>query len=157
MRKRCHMRIALVAHDGKKQELLEWTQFNFPVLKEHILCGTGTTATLIRNETGLDVEILKSGPKGGDAQIGARIVEDRLDAMFFFWDPEAAQPHDPDVKALLRLATQYNIPIAMNRATADILVGSPLFYEEGYERNLYEPEARDPYLAMEVAEHLPIV
>ncbi|WP_394262867.1 methylglyoxal synthase [Trueperella sp.] len=151
------MRIALVAHDGKKQELLEWTQFNFPVLKEHILCGTGTTATLIRNETGLDVEILKSGPKGGDAQIGARIVEDRLDAMFFFWDPETAQPHDPDVKALLRLATQYNIPIAMNRATADILVGSPLFYEEGYERNLYDPEARDPYLAMEVAEHLPIV
>lgn len=122
------------------------------MLKEHILCGTGTTATLIRNETGLDVEILKSGPKGGDAQIGARIVEDRLDAMFFFWDPEAAQPHDPDVKALLRLATQYNIPVAMNRATADIIIGSPLFYNEGYERAMYDPALRDPYEVLDIVE-----
>ena len=131
------MKIGLVAHDGKKQELLDWVMFNYPVLAEHELCGTGTTATLITNETGLGVEQLKSGPQGGDFQIGARIAEDNLDALIFFWDPEAAQPHDVDVKALLRITTMYNIPVAMNVATADIMIGSPLFYTDGYHRKPY--------------------
>ncbi|MCL2317387.1 MAG: methylglyoxal synthase [Actinomycetia bacterium] len=126
------MRIGLIAHDNCKGQLLEWCAWNVPVLRRHALYATGTTGTLIEHETGLKVTKLLSGPKGGDQQIGAMIATGQLDALFFFWDPETPQPHDPDVKALLRLATLWNIPSACNVATADMIISSPLF-EGDYE------------------------
>jgi methylglyoxal synthase len=127
--------IVLIAHDSRKKDLLEWVQFNREVLKEHHLFGTGTTGALIAQNTRLKVTRFKSGPLGGDQQVGAQISEGALDIMIFFWDPLEPQPHDPDVKALLRIAVLYNIPTACNRATADFLVASPLFHGE-YERLL---------------------
>jgi methylglyoxal synthase len=119
-------RIALVAHDNKKRDLLDWARFNRDILADHLLFGTGTTGGLIRDELGLTVTLFRSGPLGGDQQLGARITEGEIDLVLFFWDPLEPQPHDPDVRALLRIAVVWNIPIACNRATADYLISSPL-------------------------------
>lgn len=119
-------RIALVAHDNKKQDLLEWARFNRQTLSRHHLFGTGTTGGLLERELDLPITQFKSGPLGGDQQIGAKICEGEIDFLIFFWDPLEPQPHDPDIKALLRLAVLYNIPTASNRATADFLISSPL-------------------------------
>jgi len=130
-------KIALIAHDARKQDLLEWVRFNRDTLSKHILYGTGGTGTLISQETQLQVNRFKSGPLGGDQQIGAKISEQEIDFLIFFWDPLEAQPHDPDVKALLRLAVLYNIPTASNRVTADFLITSP------YMSNPYDGEYLD--------------
>jgi len=122
--------IALIAHDGKKPELMRWCEDNKEILKQHILCGTGTTAKMVTDRTGLVVKGYNSGPLGGDQQIGAKIVEGRVDFVIFFADPLTAQPHDPDVKALLRIAEVYDIPIANNKATADFMITSRLMNEE---------------------------
>ena len=122
--------IALVAHDGKKKEIVDWCDRNKDILKNHFLCGTGTTARLIAEKTGLPVKAYNSGPLGGDQQIGAKIVEGRIDFVVFFSDPLTAQPHDPDVKALLRIAQVYDIPIANNRASADFMIHSEFMNEE---------------------------
>lgn len=122
--------IALIAHDGKKQDMIQWCHDNKEILKKHRLSGTGTTARMITDKVGLRVKGYNSGPLGGDQQIGAKIVEGRIDMVIFFSDPLTAQPHDPDVKALLRIAQVYDIPIANNIATADFLVRSSLMDEE---------------------------
>lgn len=122
--------IALIAHDGKKRELIEWCAENQDILKNHFLCGTGTTARLVAEKTGLPVKGYNSGPLGGDQQIGAKIVEGVINFVIFFSDPLEAQPHDPDVKALLRIAQVYDIPIANNKATADFMIRSPLMNQE---------------------------
>lgn len=127
--------IALIAHDTKKHELVEWVEANKDILKSHFLCGTGTTARLIVDNTGLPVKAYNSGPLGGDQQIGSRIVEGNIDFVVFFWDPLASQPHDPDVKALLRICAVYDIPVANNRATADFMITSQFMNEE-YERHV---------------------
>ena len=116
--------IALIAHDSKKRELIAWCDANKEILKNHFLCGTGTTARMITDATGLPVRGYNSGPLGGDQQIGAKIVEGVIDFVVFFSDPLTAQPHDPDVKALMRIAQVYDIPMAINKATADFLVHS---------------------------------
>ena len=117
--------IALIAHDNMKQELIEWSTENKNILEHHFLCGTGTTAKMVAKATGLPVRGFNSGPLGGDQQIGARIVDGKIDIVIFFSDPLTAQPHDPDVKALLRIAQVFDIPIANNRATADFIITSP--------------------------------
>ena len=123
-------RIALIAHDNMKADLIEWCENNKEVLAENTLCGTGTTATLISQKTGLSVCAYNSGPLGGDQQIGARIAEGDIDIVIFFSDPLTSQPHDPDVKALLRIAQVYDVPIANNKATADYIITSTLFNDE---------------------------
>lgn len=133
-------RIALVAHDGQKQSLVDWAKFNRAVLVEHEIWGTGTTGGLIEKALSMPVHKLLSGPLGGDQQIGAMIVEGRIDLLIFFWDPLAAQPHDPDVKALLRMAVVWNIPVACDRATADFLISSPLLHGP-YDRLVPDYEA----------------
>ena len=122
--------IALIAHDGMKQALLDWCEWNKELLGKHFLCGTGTTAKMITDRTALPVRSYNSGPLGGDQQIGAKIVEGAIDFIVFFSDPLSAQPHDPDVKALLRIALVYDIPIATNRASADFMITSPLMTDE---------------------------
>lgn len=128
-------RIALIAHDSKKAELVDWVETNKEMLKNHFLCGTGTTARLIAEQTDLPVKGYNSGPLGGDQQIGSRIVEGNVDFVVFFWDPLESQPHDPDVKALLRIAVVYDIPIANNKATADFLLTSSYMNNE-YQREV---------------------
>ncbi len=115
-------RIALIAHDNKKADIVEWAMHNKAVLERYSLCGTGHTAKLVENATGLPVKAFKPGPMGGDQQVGAAIAEGKIDAVVFFWDPLSAQPHDPDVKALLRIAVVYDIPIATNKSTADCII-----------------------------------
>ena len=127
--------IALIAHDSKKKEMIEWCSENKDILQRHFLCGTGTTARMIADKTGLPVKGYNSGPLGGDQQIGAKIVEGQIDFVIFFSDPLTAQPHDPDVKALLRIAQVYDIPIANNKASADFMISSPLMDEE-YEHDV---------------------
>ena len=122
--------IALIAHDSKKSEMIEWCNDNKDILKNHFLCGTGTTARMIADKTGLPVRGYNSGPLGGDQQIGAKIVEGRIDMVIFFSDPLTAQPHDPDVKALLRIAQVYDIPIANNKSTADFMINSKYMDQE---------------------------
>src|SRR5204862_4465061 len=119
-------RIGLVAHDNKKPDLAEWATYNRQLLAAHDLVATGTTGTLLEEELGVGIMKLHSGPLGGDQQLGALIAQGEIDFLVFFWDPLEPQPHDPDVKALLRLAVVWNIPIACNRATADYLISSPL-------------------------------
>lgn len=116
--------IALIAHDGKKVQLIKWIKENKEQLSKHFLCGTGTTARMIIEETSLPVRAFESGPLGGDQQIGASIVDGKIDFMIFFWDPLSSQPHDPDVKALLRISALYDIPVATNVSTADFLLNS---------------------------------
>ena len=120
-------RIALVAHDNRKKDLLEWAAFNVETLMRHRLVATGTTGSLLHDRLELAVERVASGPLGGDLQIGAQIVEGDIDMLVFFWDPLEPQPHDPDVKALLRVAVLSDVPTACNRSTADFLISSPLF------------------------------
>jgi methylglyoxal synthase len=129
-------RIALIAHDNLKQAMLEWARYNQGTLSEHELVATGTTGALLVEELGLPVHVFLSGPLGGDQQIGAAIAEGRIDVVVFFWDPLEPHSHDVDVKALLRIAVVYNVPIACNRSTADFLLSSPLLASD------YAPEAR---------------
>jgi methylglyoxal synthase len=119
-------RIALVAHDNKKADLVQWARFNRALLAHHEIYATGTTGELLERELGVRVHKLQSGPLGGDQQVGALIVQDEINFLIFFWDPLEPMPHDPDVKALLRMAAVWNIPIACNRASADFMISSPL-------------------------------
>ncbi|GAA4300447.1 methylglyoxal synthase [Compostibacter hankyongensis] len=128
-------RIALIAHDNKKEELLEWSSYNKDALASHILLATGTTGKLIEDTLSLPVHRMQSGPLGGDLQIGAMIASGTVDIVIFFWDPMESQPHDPDIKALLRIAAVWNVPMACDRATADFLMSSPLM-EQDYEAQL---------------------
>jgi len=130
-------KIVLVAHDNMKKDLLEWASYNKVLLKGHELFATGTTGNLLSEELGLDVNCFMSGPLGGDQQIGAKIAEGGVDILVFFWDPLEPQPHDVDVKALLRLAVVYNVPTACNRSTADFLISSPLM-KNNYERYIFD-------------------
>lgn len=123
-------RIAIVAHDNRKPELMDWAFYNRTTLSRHQLYGTGTTGKMLEEILDQSVTKLLSGPLGGDQQIGAMIAEERIDMLIFFWDPMSAQPHDPDIKALLRLCVVWNIPMACNRATADFLVTSHLMFED---------------------------
>ena len=122
--------IALVAHDNKKQDIVEWCDFNKGTLSQYCLYATGTTGKRIMEKTGLKINLLKSGPQGGDMQLGALIADAKLDCLIFFWDPLESQPHDVDVKAVLRVAVLYNIPTACNRATANMIISSPMFNME---------------------------
>lgn len=134
--------IALVAHDNRKKDLVEWVKHNRLQLQGHRFFATGTTGKLISQVLD-DVTLLKSGPLGGDQQLGALIAEEKIDFMIFFWDPMASQPHDVDVKALLRMTVLYNVPTACNRSSADFLITSPLFTDD-----TYKPAKKDytPYL-----------
>jgi methylglyoxal synthase len=130
-------RIALVAHDQRKEDLVSWVKYNADELSEHELHATGTTGKIISEECSLDVHSLKSGPLGGDQQLGAMIANGELDVLIFLWDPMTSQAHDVDIKALLRMSVLYNIPVACNRSTADFIISSSLFNEE------YDPIIKD--------------
>ena len=125
--------IALVAHDNKKRDLTEWAKFNRDLLAHHKVYATGTTGAVLEKELGFTIHRLESGPLGGDQQVGSKIVEGAIDFLIFFWDPLEPMPHDPDVKALLRMAVVWNIPIACDRSTADFMISSPLM-DSSYER-----------------------
>ncbi|MHB8088064.1 MAG: methylglyoxal synthase [Anaerolineaceae bacterium] len=133
-------KIALVAHDNKKKDLLEWAKFNRDLLAHHDVYATGTTGKLLEKELDFSIKKLQSGPLGGDQQIGAKIVNNEIDFLIFFWDPLEPQPHDPDVKALLRMAVVWNIPMACDRATADFIISSPLM-DSTYQRLVPDYEA----------------
>jgi methylglyoxal synthase len=124
--------IGLVAHDNKKRDLVEWAKFNRELLAHHKIYATGTTGQMLEAELGFSIIKLQSGPLGGDQQIGAKIADGEIDFLIFFWDPLEPMPHDPDVKALLRMAVVWNIPIACNRASADFMISSPLMDAEYY-------------------------
>lgn len=132
-------RIALIAHDNKKRELVDWCVKHRDVLSRHFLCGTGTTARLVADAANLPVKAYKSGPLGGDQQVGAQIANSEIDVLIFFSDPLEAQPHDPDIKALVRISTVYDIPMANNRATADFLITSG-FMSSPYEHEVIDSE-----------------
>lgn len=136
-------RVALIAHDNCKNDLLDWARYNAGTLALHELSATGTTGSLLGNELGLTITRFLSGPLGGDQQVGAAIVEGRIDFVIFFWDPLEPQPHDVDVKALLRIAVVHNVPIACNRATADFLLSSPIMHRD-YERLVRESAQSEP-------------
>jgi methylglyoxal synthase len=150
-------KIALVAHDNKKWDLVQWAKFNRDLLAHHSVFATGTTGGVIEQELGITITKLQSGPLGGDQQIGSKIVDDQIDFLIFFWDPLEPQPHDPDVKALLRMAVVWNIPIACNRASADFMISSPLMdstynrlvpdYENYRTRNIPPRPAETPRIA----------
>jgi methylglyoxal synthase len=140
-------RIALVAHDNKKRDLIEWVRYNRGFLASHVIYATGTTGRLLELTLGIDVIRMNGGPLGGDMQIGARIADGEIDFLIFFWDPLESVPHDPDVKALLRIAQVWNIPVATNRASADFMVSSRLMDQE-YERIL--PDL-DTYLSRHIS------
>ena len=133
--------IALIAHDHRKLDLLDWADYNRDRLAQHNLFGTGTTGSLAAEKLNLPVYTFKSGPLGGDLQIGSAIIDNEIDIMIFFWDPLQAQPHDVDVKALLRISVVYNIPLACNRSSADFLISSPLM-ESAYERFIVDYSQR---------------
>jgi methylglyoxal synthase len=141
-------RIALVAHDQKKADLLDWAKYNRAVIAQHEIYATGTTGKLLEEALNINVHKLRSGPLGGDQQIGAKIAEQEIDILIFFWDPLASQPHETDVKALLRIAVVWNIPVACNRASADLMIASPLM-SDTYQRLL---PAYDSYLEREITE-----
>jgi methylglyoxal synthase len=145
--------IAIVAHDNKKQDLLAWARYNRDALNRHHLVATGTTGKLLKAELDLSVTRLQSGPLGGDQQIGAKISEGEIDVLIFFWDPLEPHPHDPDVKALLRIAVVWNIPIACNRASADFMISSSLMSQE-YQRLVPDYEGhRNRFVGLDVASH----
>lgn len=132
-------RIAMVAHDGLKKRLFNWMEENEDLWKDHELCGTGTTSTIIREKFNVEITSYLSGPLGGDQQIGAAIAQGDIDILIFFWDPLQAQPHDPDVKALLRIAVLYDVPVAMSPTSASILLKSPYMNNE-YVKKVYDPK-----------------
>lgn len=132
-------RIALIAHDNKKEDMIEWAKYNIATLQQHVLYATGTTGKRLEKELGLEITIMESGPLGGDLQIGAHISNSLIDCLIFFWDPLEPQPHDPDVKALLRIAVLWNIPLACNRSSADFIISSQLMGRE-YTRKLPDYE-----------------
>jgi methylglyoxal synthase len=133
-------KVGLVAHDNKKRDLIDWVTFNKGLLAEHDLVATGTTGSLLEDVLGIEIRKLRSGPLGGDQQLGALIADGDIDFLVFFWDPLEPQPHDPDVKALLRIAVVWNIPIACNRASADFMISSPLMTSD-YERRMPDYQA----------------
>lgn len=126
-------RIALIAHDNMKDEMVAWARKNKEILTKHELYGTGTTSSILEDRVGLEITKMKSGPYGGDLQIGAKISNGEIDVVIFFYDPLTAQPHDPDIKALLRVATLYDVPIALNRSTAEFILSSK-YIDEKFER-----------------------
>ena len=146
-------KIALVAHDNKKHDLLEWAACNRNLLAQHELYATVTTGKLLRQDLDLEVITLQSGPLGGDQQIGGKIAEGDVDFLIFFWDPLKPMPHDPDVKALLRIAVVWNIPVACNRASADFMISSPLMSTE-YQRRLPDYEEHSEQRAGERVQSL---
>ena len=143
-------KIALVAHDEKKHDLLEWAKYNRALLVQHELYATGTTGKLLEQTLGVELHKLQSGPLGGDQQIGAKIAEGELDLLIFFWDPLTAQPHDSDVRALLRIAVVWNVPIACNRASADFMIASPLL-SNTYQR--FSPDYHGYTVRMDADQH----
>lgn len=142
--------IGLVAHDNCKRDLIAWARYNVATLAQHRLLATGTTGALLERELGLTVRRLKSGPLGGDQQLGALIAEGKIDLLVFFWDPLAPLPHDPDVKALLRICVVWNLPVACNRATADYLISSPLLASP-YRREIPDYEDYQERFASRIA------
>jgi len=133
-------KIGLVAHDSKKVDLIDWVKYNRQLRTRHDLVATGTTGALLEEELGVEIRKLQSGPLGGDQQLGALIADGDIDFLVFFWDPLEPQPHDPDVRALLRIAVVWNIPVACNRASADFMISSPLM-TSGYERRMPDYQA----------------